>query len=811
MNTPTTVAPRLDLLPFWTINAGLDVPRLCHQLEEMQRSGFDGAVWHPRFYPDNPPYLSTDYFAILSKVILHAKSLGMKFWLYDENGWPSGIAGGILPRRFPDFRTIWLTTIRGDAGTAANPACSFDLNGERVHLCPQRGIGLDYLNPAAVRKFFELALDSHRDGLTPEAFDYIDAVFTDEPVLGWVEEPAPPLGIVPWTPALPDLWRDRFGDDLVSQLPLLFRRETGSAEFRIRFREFLTDQFVAAFFAPYNRWCAEHGKRFTGHVKGEEHPLFQVPLNGSCHQLFQHLALPGIDTLERHPHHNFYARQVASAARQFGDGQAMAECFGGSGWGVEPQHLLNYLGWLAGNGITTFVLHLYHYHLNSAAVRDWPPSIPNHLTWRDAFPAVIRELRQRTAAPSSHPDGAGLLVVAPQRAIMAEYEPWELSAFDIHKCARYADSPAARLNRTFLDLLASLDRNGVSYHLCDERTLEQHGRNVSSSGLQIGKVMYRQVLASADCRFTPTGVALVHPYRVEPEHVMSAPATTVTATTPHVAETSVPVWRVGVVPVNEFVLEVVPGVHGEDGTAYFTIADPGLLTFPLQLVLLDETQCLTCNAQPLTPQATADGLTVDLTDKLVAGNNLIHWTGGRTADGGPLSLFLRGHFAVKSQTPFTDGPNTTRRTAGPFLLTTLPKTVDATDLVADGFPFCREPVRLVAEIATGAVAPGARLRLGRLAGAAGSVRINDHDCGWCWAPAWTVSLPMGLPAGTHRLELLLYPNTLNFFGPHHHLDGDLAVTSPGQFTGQKNFADRTDAPADTRVAAWHFRPWGVEV
>jgi hypothetical protein len=33
--------------------------------------------------------------------------------------------------------------------------------------------------------------------------------------------------------------------------------------------------------------------------------------------------------------------------------------------------------------------------------------------------------------------------------------------------------------------------------------------------------------------------------------------------------------------------------------------------------------------------------------------------------------------------------------------------------------------------------------------------------------------------------------------------------SPAQFQYAKNFADLPDAPANTRVNAWHFKPFGI--
>ena len=80
----------LRFFTFWAINAPLDERRLCEQLDSMRAFGFDGAVFHPRFYPGVPTYLGDEYMAVLSRVILYAKSIGMEFWIYDEDGWPSG-------------------------------------------------------------------------------------------------------------------------------------------------------------------------------------------------------------------------------------------------------------------------------------------------------------------------------------------------------------------------------------------------------------------------------------------------------------------------------------------------------------------------------------------------------------------------------------------------------------------------------------------------------------------------------------------------------------------------------------------------
>jgi hypothetical protein len=107
----------LRFYTFWAINGALDRRRLFRQLEDFARAGFDGVVFHPRFYPESPPYLSPPYLQILGETILQAKALGLRFWLYDENGWPSGTANGRLYSQFPDDVCQRLDLLEEPCGT----------------------------------------------------------------------------------------------------------------------------------------------------------------------------------------------------------------------------------------------------------------------------------------------------------------------------------------------------------------------------------------------------------------------------------------------------------------------------------------------------------------------------------------------------------------------------------------------------------------------------------------------------------------------------------------------------------------------
>ena len=84
----------LNFLAFWAVNDRLKPERMMGQLSDMKEMGFHGTIFHPRYYPGIPAYMSEEYLELLSRLILHAKQIGLQFWIYDENGWPSGSADG---------------------------------------------------------------------------------------------------------------------------------------------------------------------------------------------------------------------------------------------------------------------------------------------------------------------------------------------------------------------------------------------------------------------------------------------------------------------------------------------------------------------------------------------------------------------------------------------------------------------------------------------------------------------------------------------------------------------------------------------
>ena len=81
--------------PFWSWNDELEEEELIKQIDWMHDNGIGGFFMHARGGLTTP-YLGDKWFKCVEACLKHAKELDMEAYAYDENGWPSGLAGGEL-------------------------------------------------------------------------------------------------------------------------------------------------------------------------------------------------------------------------------------------------------------------------------------------------------------------------------------------------------------------------------------------------------------------------------------------------------------------------------------------------------------------------------------------------------------------------------------------------------------------------------------------------------------------------------------------------------------------------------------------
>jgi len=84
-------------VPFWAWNCRLDPETLLEDVEQFRQMGMGGAHIHCRTGLDTP-YLGEEFFQIVSACEKKMEAMGLRLWLYDEDRWPSGTAGGLVTR-----------------------------------------------------------------------------------------------------------------------------------------------------------------------------------------------------------------------------------------------------------------------------------------------------------------------------------------------------------------------------------------------------------------------------------------------------------------------------------------------------------------------------------------------------------------------------------------------------------------------------------------------------------------------------------------------------------------------------------------
>ncbi len=98
-----------NLMWFW--NDRITKEEIDFQLGEFKKSEIYEFFVHP-LWGFEMDYLDDNFFDLIKYTVKVAKENGMKFWIYDDYCWPSGIAGGLLLKEKPETDGVVLLTKR---------------------------------------------------------------------------------------------------------------------------------------------------------------------------------------------------------------------------------------------------------------------------------------------------------------------------------------------------------------------------------------------------------------------------------------------------------------------------------------------------------------------------------------------------------------------------------------------------------------------------------------------------------------------------------------------------------------------------
>ena len=425
--------------PFWSWNCKITSELIRDQIDMFDRMGFGGAILHARTGLDTP-YLGDEFMAYIRESNELMKQRQMTSWLYDEDRYPSGAAGGLVTRdlhfrsrhvlltrtRQPQFAVgaeQFEALIQAGQKPAGYYLASYQVVLADGCLAAYRRIDpaerpadgkvwhayvrlmaespwcnaqtyLDVLHRRAVERFIEVTYERYRAIVGPDFGGSVPAIFTDEPHMkGNFTLPSPDSdqdATLPFTDDLDESYARQYGTRLLDVLPeILWELPDGRLSVhRYQFRDHLAERFAAAFSDTIGAWCGRHNIAFTGHYLSERTLYSQtLALGGETMRLYRGHQIPGIDILADQKELTT-AKQAASVARQYGREGVLSEMYGVTHWDFDFKGHKLQGDWQAALGVTVRVPHLAFMSMEGEAKRDWPAAISYQSPWYLKYPFI---------------------------------------------------------------------------------------------------------------------------------------------------------------------------------------------------------------------------------------------------------------------------------------------------------------------------------------------------------------------------------------------------------------------------------------
>ncbi len=491
--------------PLWVWNDRLTEEQVRTTLRDLAGQDVKQAWVHPR--PGlMTPYLSEEWFRLWRVALDEAERLDMNIWIYDENSYPSGFAGGFVPRAMPESRGLGIQLrntddpasldepflavyrkkeggvddVTADRGQEDWPEGEYLVVVQTLAKTSPWFAGthyVDLLRPGVTEKFLEITMEAYRREVGDRFGTRIPGVFTDEPHL------APAEGLH-WTPDLPEQFERRWGYDLRDHLISLWEPEGDWRRVRHDYYQTLLELFIERWAKPFHDYCEANDLELTGHYWEHGWPKARIaPDNMAMYAWHQR---PAIDTLFNQYSEKVDAQfgnvravlELASAADQLGRRRTLCEAYGGSGWDVRFEDLKRIGDWLQVLGVNTINEHLSQITNRGARKADYPPSFSSHAPWFDSYHVLADYFTRVSAALSTGVRPANVLVIEPTSTAWMYQE---------------VDEELGPLGTDFQALVTDLAQAQVEFDLGSEDIIARHGA-VEGDRFHVGERAYQVVV-----------------------------------------------------------------------------------------------------------------------------------------------------------------------------------------------------------------------------------------------------------------------------------------------------------------------------
>ena len=533
----STAFPGYRSAPFWAWNDKLDPERLAEQIALMKDQGFGGFFIHSREGLETE-YLSNEWMDCAETAVEHAEQSGMEVWIYDEDTWPSGSAGGAVSGADPEhFSAKGLTIelissadeLNDTEGIVAVYRLGFEQGtgrlagfsrlqsrqplsepgrNEEFLICRSEVSGpsewyngfapTDNLNPDAVRCFIEKTHRAYADRFSEKFGTVIKGFFTDEPnICDFFADFTSGRPWLPWSELLPGFFREKRGYSIYDSIPLLFFEAPGSGKARYDYWLTLTELFVSSYTRQLYDWCEEHDVKLTGHMLYENDLGYGVRCNGAVMPHYRYMHAPGIDLLGDQRREYLTVKQCTSVANQFGREMVVSEMYGCTGWEFSFAGQKRLGDWQFIMGVTRRCQHLGLYSITGCRKRDYPPAF-NYQSTSWEYSGLLEDYFARLGICTTSGDVyRDILMIHPVGTFwMKSGSSPDEDLSRVYMNMGWLDEHFMKLNREgdyFNRLTEQLLRLQFDFDFGDELIMRDSA-SVSDGKLQLGKHSYSYVI-----------------------------------------------------------------------------------------------------------------------------------------------------------------------------------------------------------------------------------------------------------------------------------------------------------------------------
>lgn len=545
--------------PFWSWNGELRKDELIRQVKVMKEMGFGGYFMHSRAGLITE-YLGDEWFDLINEIADEGEKLGMESWLYDEDRYPSGSAGGkatidpkyrmksihifeMPPEKYEksddtyalfiaklDGLDLWaykrldvnadvIAAIEEEKSVASDKPGDWKVLRFAIKTDPTNSnfngtTYLDTMSQEAVAKFIELTHEEYKKRCGDRLGRSIKGIFTDEPNRGcamnrYSEQDGIKSDAMCFTDDLFEEFEKRYGYNALDILPELFYRPLGCkvAKIKLHYFDLANNLFIERFAVQINEWCKANGIILTGHVLHEDSLTNQTVPNGSLMRFYEAMEYPGVDVLTEHNNAFWIVKQLASATRQLGQKWLLSELYGCTGWQFPFRAHKTVGDWQALFGINFRCQHLSWYSMEGESKRDYPASILHQSPWYHYYSSVENYFGRFGAVMKEGIADCDVLLMNPIESVWCQtHMDW---AYWIMSKSKDVDEYEARYREMFY----MLTNNHIDFDYGEEDIMRRHYSvekdHEGKAVLRIGEATYHVVIVGNMLTIRPTTIALL--------------------------------------------------------------------------------------------------------------------------------------------------------------------------------------------------------------------------------------------------------------------------------------------------------------